>query len=172
MKKEEKNQDLAFYRQWRFLIKLNVNTLTWIHLQPFQKGHFITVFLLGYNQNWPFSVFRNNFFPRGENTWLRKKDDRKNYIELLSDPPLQNHTYPLSYVKHVNFLNFEEFDKKNPIYINMVRHPVERVISWYYYIRQNWYQIRYDKEKNTTSLKKDLSPTFFKVALTSSFIIT
>ena len=61
---------------------------------------------------------------------------------MLENPPLDNHTYPLSYVKHVNFLNFEEFGRKNPIYINMVRHPVERVISWYYYIRQSWYQIK------------------------------
>ena len=95
-------------------------------------------------------LFNNalNFF-RGENTFLQTKKDQKNYVEMLGDPPLDdNHKYPLSYVKHLNFLNFEEFDKKNPIYINMVRHPVERVISWYYYIRQNWYQIRVDKDTN------------------------
>ena len=27
---------------------------------------------------------------------------------------------PFSYVKHLNFLNFEEFNQTNPIYINMV----------------------------------------------------
>ena len=48
----------------------------------------------------------------------------------------------------------------------MVRHPVERIISWYYYIRQNWYQLKGDKDDpDKFELKKDLSPTFFKVIL-------
>jgi hypothetical protein len=31
------------------------------------------------------------------------------------------------------------FDIAEPIYFNMVRDPVERVISWYYYVRAPWY---------------------------------
>ena len=46
-----------------------------------------------------------------------------------------NLSTPYSFTKHMNFLDFEEFNKTNPIYINIVRNPIERVISWYYYIR-------------------------------------
>jgi hypothetical protein len=46
---------------------------------------------------------------------------------------------PSVYVKHVCFVNFTQFDIPEPIYVNMVRDPVERVISWYYYVRAPWY---------------------------------
>merc|ERR1719483_1625532 len=46
---------------------------------------------------------------------------------------------PSVYVKHVCFTNFTKFDLDMPIYVNMVRDPVERVISWYYYVRAPWY---------------------------------
>lgn len=59
---------------------------------------------------------------------------------------------PFAFLKHQNFLNFTEFDESPPIYMNFVRHPVERVISWYYYVRAPWYQIEEDKN-NQTSLK-------------------
>jgi len=46
---------------------------------------------------------------------------------------------PSVYVKHVCFSNFSKFHLDMPIYVNMVRDPVERVISWYYYVRAPWY---------------------------------
>jgi len=46
---------------------------------------------------------------------------------------------PSVYVKHVCFVNFTQFNLDMPIYVNMVRDPVERVISWYYYVRAPWY---------------------------------
>ncbi|XP_067647744.1 heparan sulfate 2-O-sulfotransferase pipe isoform X7 [Eurosta solidaginis] len=42
---------------------------------------------------------------------------------------------PLSYVEHLNWINFTEFGHPKPIYINLIRHPIDRVISAYYYIR-------------------------------------
>jgi len=46
-------------------------------------------------------------------------------------------------LKHQHFLNFSEFDPslQSPIYINFVRDPVERVISWYYYVRSFYHQV-------------------------------
>lgn len=46
---------------------------------------------------------------------------------------------PSVYVKHVCYVNFTQYNGTQPIYVNMVRDPVERVISWYYYVRAPWY---------------------------------
>ncbi|KAF2901601.1 hypothetical protein ILUMI_04588 [Ignelater luminosus] len=48
---------------------------------------------------------------------------------------------PGVYIKHVCFTNFSEFGLPEPIYVNIVRDPVERVISWYYYVRAPWYYV-------------------------------
>ncbi|XP_054086194.1 heparan sulfate 2-O-sulfotransferase pipe isoform X8 [Zeugodacus cucurbitae] len=42
---------------------------------------------------------------------------------------------PLSYVEHINWINFTEFGYGKPIYINLVRHPIEKLVSAYHYIR-------------------------------------
>lgn len=38
-------------------------------------------------------------------------------------------------------VSFVRFHLPEPIYINIVRDPVERVISWYYYVRAPWYYV-------------------------------
>ena len=42
-------------------------------------------------------------------------------------------------VKNVYKFCISRFNLEMPIYVNMVRDPVERVISWYYYVRAPWY---------------------------------
>ena len=39
------------------------------------------------------------------------------------------------YIEHCNWLNFTKYHLPKPIYINLVRDPVERVISWFFYVR-------------------------------------
>ncbi|KRF84614.1 uncharacterized protein Dvir_GJ27108, partial [Drosophila virilis] len=53
------------------------------------------------------------------------------------------------YIRHINWLDFSNFDLPQPIYINMVRDPVERVISWFYYARSSYKNaIEYRKAPN------------------------
>ena len=65
---------------------------------------------------------------------------------------------PLLYTRHQNFLDFKEFhpnDKKiQPIYFSFVRHPVERIVSWYYYVRDSAYQI----DETGNSIKAKMMP--------------
>ncbi|XP_037940417.1 heparan sulfate 2-O-sulfotransferase pipe-like [Teleopsis dalmanni] len=67
------------------------------------------------------------------------------------------------YIEHVNWLDFEDLDMPKPIYINLVRDPVERVISWFYYARgayKNAIEYKKDPEKPTRSAawyKKDFN---------------
>ncbi len=65
-----------------------------------------------------------------------------------------NITAPFVYIKHMNFIDFSMFNYTTPIYVNLVRDPVDRVISWYYYNRQGWWNVEFDKETNKTSLKR------------------
>jgi hypothetical protein len=75
-----------------------------------------------------FRFYRDKPLP---NEPVRLEEKYQNYIvEAISDLP-----QPLAYAKHLAYINFSRFDRPNPIYINLVRDPVERVISWFYYIR-------------------------------------
>ena len=60
-----------------------------------------------------------------ENTFLDNPDSRKYYVNMLLENSFSEElnltlSAPFSYVKHLNFVNFEEFNQTNPIYINMV----------------------------------------------------
>ncbi len=56
--------------------------------------------------------------------------ERHDYIKMLSVDSSTNMSRPFSYVKHINFLDLAELNYTNPIYINFVRDPVDRIISW------------------------------------------
>lgn len=78
------------------------------------------------------------------------------YRKMLIDSILEATPRPTMYARHQNFLDFTEFypDEPHPIYFSFVRHPVERQISWYYYIRSALRQFNDDKDKlNRDNLK-------------------
>ncbi|XP_030373288.1 heparan sulfate 2-O-sulfotransferase pipe-like isoform X1 [Scaptodrosophila lebanonensis] len=71
---------------------------------------------------------------RAHETVLMGKDRQK---ELIADLLIRQK--PHIYSQHIAYINFTRFHLPRPIYINLVRHPVERIISWHYYIRARWY---------------------------------
>ena len=89
-----------------------------------------------------------------ENTFLESERSRQDYVDMWS----KEFDRPFSYVKHLNFIDTLEFDVQNPIYFNIVRHPVDRVRSWYYYTRAPSYLVIHDQKKNSTAFK-DRLPT-------------
>ncbi|XP_073838073.1 uronyl 2-sulfotransferase homolog pip-like [Musca autumnalis] len=53
------------------------------------------------------------------------------------------------YIEHCNWLNFTRLHTPKPIMINLVRDPVERLISWFYYVRGAYKNaIYYNKHPN------------------------
>jgi len=82
---------------------------------------------------------KNNFHYHKDRT-QKVETIKLTYNEENRLSNLVNSFQPSSvYVKHVCFTNFTKFNLPMPIYVNMVRDPVERVISWYYYVRAPWY---------------------------------
>ncbi len=98
----------------------------------------------------------------GETVFLPQKEMRKMAVDTLATTEVNKR--PFAFLKHQNFFNFSEFGYQSPIYINFVRHPVERMISWYYYIRAPWYLFeettnsdnttRVDKKDNLLKLRE------------------
>jgi len=84
-------------------------------------------------------AIKNNFHYHKDRT-QKVETIKLTYSEEKKLSNLVNSFGPGSvYVKHVCFSNFTKFNLPMPIYVNMVRDPVERVISWYYYVRAPWY---------------------------------
>ena len=68
-------------------------------------------------------------------------------VEQYNSPPweqlqlaetLTSFTKPTVWVRHYNFLDFDSFGLASSKWINLVRDPVERVISNFYYRRAGW----------------------------------
>lgn len=72
----------------------------------------------------------------------------KYFQEDLAKDILKIENYS-SFSMHMNFINFTEFDFPRPIYINLIRDPVERVISWFYFRRSPWVTAQMFKKTRT-----------------------
>ena len=58
---------------------------------------------------------------------------------------------------HFHFFDFSEFGAKNPIYFNVVRDPVARFISYYYYARKGGIADFNSKKRNEPEVYKLIS---------------
>ncbi|EDV40940.1 uncharacterized protein Dana_GF10764, isoform A [Drosophila ananassae] len=82
------------------------------------------------------------------NDFVARRDAEGLYEVVIMDPvyaknfihsDILNETKANTYTKHVAFIDFTALDEPWPIYINMVRDPIERLVSWFYYARAPWY---------------------------------
>ncbi|ELT95052.1 hypothetical protein CAPTEDRAFT_225063 [Capitella teleta] len=91
---------------------------------------------------------RNHF------TWISSKqyrDERLNHSKISLPRKLSRYnTKAVFYDKHVHYINFTRLHLPQPAYINLIRDPVDRMISWYYFIRFEKGHIRSmtDSERN------------------------
>ncbi|XP_053957226.1 heparan sulfate 2-O-sulfotransferase pipe-like isoform X2 [Anastrepha ludens] len=93
-----------------------------------------------------FLAKRNGFEARRDKPSLMETIMLTPNFELSLVDEIMEEGDATSYSKHVAFIDFGRLDMPWPIYINLVRHPVERLISWFYYVRAPWYIV--ERKKN------------------------
>lgn len=49
----------------------------------------------------------------------------------------------MMYERHIHFVDFAKFGQPQPVYINLIRDPLQRMVSWYYFRR---YQEGHERE--------------------------
>lgn len=75
-----------------------------------------------------------------DHTGLKKKSMRQLSLHAQSERAtyLYNEPPGTVYIEHTAWIDFQEYNLPKPIFINLVRDPVERMISWYYYVRNSY----------------------------------
>merc|ERR1712226_550798 len=68
-------------------------------------------------------------YEEGEKPFL-DDDQQKKVVDQIEQTDK-----PLVYIRHQYFIDFEEYNNKRPLYINVIRDPLKRFESFYYFIR-------------------------------------
>jgi len=77
--------------------------------------------------------YRHVRLPGGKTRRLSHQQQEK-LVEKIT-VALHDATIPLSFDRHVYFVNFTSFGRQSPTYINLVRDPVDKAVSRFYYSR-------------------------------------
>ena len=73
----------------------------------------------------------NNFTFRGSKVYRKSVLAEEDQMTWVNE--IDHYKKPLIYERHIWFVNFPSFNRDMPLYINLIRTPVERFISWFYY---------------------------------------
>lgn len=85
-------------------------------------------------------VYKNNFtFGRAKEYMRFYLDDywMKNFVNRIL-----MHDTPLIYERHIHYFDATRYGMPQPVFINVVRDPLERLVSWYYFRRYQHGHIR------------------------------
>lgn len=87
----------------------------------------------------------HNYFSKFEYLGILGKHPRL-YYKGQRDKTILKLNKDLLALLHLQLTKFcvfthSRYGYPSPIYVNVVRDPVERVISWYYYVRAPWYYV-------------------------------
>ena len=81
-----------------------------------------------------FNLQANNFthyrFARPDPRHLNATDQQNHVKNVLKKPER-----PLSYDRHVHFIDFTQFGQDQPIWFSIIRDPIDKFVSRYYYNR-------------------------------------
>eukprot|EP00057_Strongylocentrotus_purpuratus_P034242 XP_794450.3 PREDICTED: uronyl 2-sulfotransferase [Strongylocentrotus purpuratus] len=75
----------------------------------------------------------NHFYLISSQVYNDKRISSENQEKLVSI--LSKVQSPFIYQRHLHFINFTEYGFQHPTYINIIRDPLERAVSQYYFIR-------------------------------------
>ncbi|XP_076309270.1 uronyl 2-sulfotransferase-like isoform X2 [Tachypleus tridentatus] len=93
---------------------------------PKSGSEAMTVFISKLSHLNHFDHHRSSVFNKRQ---LTKDEQRAFVLDVMRNKP------PFAYDRHVYFTNFFQFNHPNPIYINTMRDPVEKVISRFFFWR-------------------------------------
>ena len=103
----------------------------------------------------------NNFaaYTNSRKAYIRQLYTEEEEQEIAEE--LDSVDEPMSYSEHTNWINFTKHELPKPIYINLVRHPIHKVMSAYYFIRKPEVYAFYVKNFNRPLEKEEYFKTSF-----------